>query len=77
MVVGRAVGLSAVGIGAGVGLSLVASRTLTSLLYAVQPFDPGTIAIASVVVLATAAAAAWLPARRASGLDPLTVIREG
>jgi putative ABC transport system permease protein len=75
MVVMRAVGLSAVGIGAGFGLSLITSRMLSTLLYGVQPFDLGTIAIASLVVLATSAGAAWIPARRASSVDPLTVIR--
>jgi putative ABC transport system permease protein len=75
MVVSRAVGLSLVGIAAGVGLSLVTGRTLSTLLYAVRPSDPETIALASLTVLVTAAGAAWFPARRASTFDPLSVIR--
>jgi len=47
----------------------------SSLLFAVRPFDASTIATASVVVLAAGAAAAYVPARRASAIDPLTVIR--
>jgi ABC-type antimicrobial peptide transport system permease subunit len=56
-------------------LSLVTSRLLSSLLFEVQPFDASTLATASAVVFAAGAAAAYVPARRASSVDPLTVIR--
>jgi putative ABC transport system permease protein len=75
MVVARATTLTAAGVGLGIGLSLGTSRLLSSLLFAVRPSDAGTIATASVVVLAASAAAAYVPARRASSVDPLTVIR--
>ena len=75
MVVARATTLTAAGVVLGIGLSLVTSRLLSSLLFAVRPSDAGTIATASVVVLAASAAAAYVPARRASSVDPLTVIR--
>ena len=75
MVVGRASTLTAVGVVLGIGLSLVTSRLLSSLLFEVRPFDAATVATASVVVLAASAAAAYVPARRASSVDPLTVIR--
>jgi putative ABC transport system permease protein len=75
MVVARAGALTAVGVAFGIGLSLVTSRLLSSLLFEVRPFDASTLATASVVVLAASAAAAYVPARRASSVDPLTVIR--
>ena len=75
MVVARASTLTVAGVVIGTGLSLVTSRLLSSLLFEVRPFDAGTIATASVVVLAASAAAAYIPARRASSVDPLTVIR--
>jgi putative ABC transport system permease protein len=75
MVVARASALTAVGVVLGTGLSLVTSRLLSSLLFEVRPFDAGTITTAAVVVLTASAAAAYVPARRASTVDPLSVIR--
>jgi putative ABC transport system permease protein len=75
MVVARVGGLTAIGVVLGIGLSIVTSRLLASLLFEVRPFDAGTIATASLIVLVTSAAAAYIPARRASSVDPLTVIR--
>jgi putative ABC transport system permease protein len=48
---------------------------LSTLLFEVKPFDPATIAIVSLLVLATGVAAPYIPARRASAVDPLAVIR--
>ena len=75
MVVGRAAGLTAAGIAIGLALCAAASRALSTFLYDVQPFDPTTIAAAATIVLVTGVVAAYVPARRASQLDPLTVIR--
>jgi len=75
MVVGRALALTAVGAGAGLVLSAATSRLLETLLYDVHRFDAATISTVALIVLATGAAAAYVPARRASSLDPLTVIR--
>jgi putative ABC transport system permease protein len=75
MVVGRAGALTAIGIALGVMLSIATTRALSTMLYGVQPFDIGTMAIASAIVLTTGAAAAYIPARRASSVDPLSVIR--
>jgi putative ABC transport system permease protein len=75
MIVSRACALSAAGVGLGIVLSIWSGRLLSTLLFDVQPFDPTTIAAAALLVLATGAAAAYIPARRASALDPLTVIR--
>jgi ABC-type antimicrobial peptide transport system permease subunit len=75
MVVARASGLTAIGVAIGAGLSLATSRALSTMLFGVGSFDLSTIAMVSLTVLATGAAAAYIPARRASMLDPLSVIR--
>jgi putative ABC transport system permease protein len=75
MVVGRALGLTAIGVAIGLGLCVALGRTLSTFLYAVEPSDPGTMITISLLVLGTGAIAAYVPARRAARLDPLTVIR--
>jgi predicted permease len=75
MVVGRALALTVVGVALGLALSAATSRMLVTLLFEVKPFDASTIALVALLVMATGAAAAYVPARRASSLDPLTVIR--
>jgi putative ABC transport system permease protein len=66
---------SAAGMLAGLGLFAVASRWLASRVYGVSALDPLTIAAAMGVLLATALAAAWLPARRAGAVDPTIALR--
>jgi ABC-type antimicrobial peptide transport system permease subunit len=65
------------GIGAGVGLlaSLALSRLLTSLLYGVSSTDPVSFAAVAVLLLAVAALASYIPARRASRVDPSEALR--
>jgi putative ABC transport system permease protein len=75
MVVGRALALTAIGIAIGLVLCASMARALSTFLFAVQPFDPGTLALVTLVVLGIGGAAAYLPARRAARLDPLAVIR--
>jgi predicted permease len=75
MVFRRGLGLILAGLVSGVVAALGATRLLRSLLYGVEPADPATFA-AIVLVLGTAAAAAiWLPARRATRVDPVEAIR--
>jgi uncharacterized membrane protein (UPF0136 family) len=69
MVVGRAVGDAAGGVIAGL------IRALASLLFGVSPTDPLALAGAASVLLVTAVAASWLPARRAARLDPAIALR--
>jgi predicted permease len=70
-------GFKPAGIGIAVGLAgaLGLSRSLTSLLFGVDPVDVVTLAIAVAVVVAMATLACWLPAWRASRLDPNVVLR--
>ena len=66
-------------VGAGVILGLAASLALTrlmeSLLYGVKPTDAAIFAAATIQLVAVAALAAWIPARRAAGVDPLIALR--
>lgn len=68
--------LLAIGLAVGAALALAAARTATSLLFGLKPHDPMTIALAIVVLAAVAATASFLPAHRASRLDPMTALRE-
>ena len=59
----------------GLGAALAATRLVTSLLFGLQPGDPTTIALAALLMLAVAALAGYLPARRASRVDPMVAMR--
>jgi predicted permease len=68
--------LAAVGILIGVPAAVAAARALQSQLFGVGPYDPGTIGLSITLMIAIAFAAAWLPARRAARIDPMTALRE-
>ena len=63
------------GIIVGLASAFAGSRLIESLLYAVSPRDPGVFAATTLVLLAVALLACWLPARRAAGLSPLEALR--
>jgi ABC-type antimicrobial peptide transport system permease subunit len=76
MVLTRVLTLVALGIIAGAGVSLWASKYVATLLFELQPRDPLTL-IGSAVVLATIGAlAGWIPAMRAARIDPAETLRE-
>lgn len=77
LVVREGLVLTGMGLGAGFVLAIFATRMMTSLLVNVQPTDPATFAVMSVVFLTVAAIACWLPARRAARLDPVIALRAG
>jgi ABC-type antimicrobial peptide transport system permease subunit len=60
-------------IGAAVSAGL--AGLLRSLVFGVSPTDPGTFVLVTALLAATAAAACWIPARRASSVDPVEAIR--
>ena len=64
-----------IGIAIGLAVSALITRALSKLLYGVNPMDPATYAAASLLWLLVAAAACYLPARRASRVDPMGVLR--
>ena len=75
MIMRRGMALTAAGVLAGIVISLALSQLVRSQLYGVQPSDPLTMAAVLVLMTAIAAAAAYLPARRAARVDPVTALR--
>jgi predicted permease len=75
MVMREIVLLVAVGLAIGVPVALAGSRWAASLLFGLHPSDPGTIAGALMLLLAIAVFAGYLPARRASKVDPMVALR--
>ena len=64
-----------IGLVLGAGGALLVGGILESLLYGVQYTDPAVFAIVAVTLTAAATAAAWIPSRRASGIDVVTALR--
>ncbi|HLE82923.1 MAG TPA: FtsX-like permease family protein, partial [Thermoanaerobaculia bacterium] len=77
LVLARAVRLAAAGILTGGLLALGAAQGLSSLVFGVAPADPVTFAAVAGILLATALLGSWVPARRASRVDPMEVLRGG
>jgi predicted permease len=67
--------LAAIGMALGLGASWLLGRALQGLLFGVTPSDPMTFAAALILLIAVAAMAGYLPARRASRLDPIEALR--
>jgi predicted permease len=76
LVVGQGLRLSAAGIVAGLLAALALTRVMTTMLVGVTATDPMTYVAMAVLFFAIAAVACWIPAWRASGLDPTTALRE-
>ena len=76
LIVGDGLRLALGGAAIGIVAALAVTRLMQGLLAGVAPTDPRVLATAAVVMLVVAAAAAWLPARRAGRVDPIVVLRE-
>jgi ABC-type antimicrobial peptide transport system permease subunit len=72
----RALRLVIAGIALGLPFVWIASHWVKSLLFGVAPTDPATIAVAALLLVMAALGAAYLPARGAAGVDPITALRE-
>lgn len=76
LVVGGSLWLGALGTGLGLAGALATSGALRAMLFGVSPTDPRVLATVAMALLAIAVLAAWVPARRAAGLDPAIALRE-
>jgi predicted permease len=75
MVLRESLALAGIAVVIGLAGSLAITRIMESLLYETSPNDPATLAISATAILVVAAAAALIPARRATQVDPLVALR--
>jgi putative ABC transport system permease protein len=76
MIVRHGLQVTAAGLIIGFGLSWAATRAISRLLYHVEATDLATYASVTALLILIALTACWIPARRASKVDPLLVLRE-
>jgi putative ABC transport system permease protein len=67
--------LVSAGVVLGLGCALALSRLLASMLYEIKPADPVSYVAATLILGGAAALSAYLPARRATRVDPMTALR--
>jgi ABC-type antimicrobial peptide transport system permease subunit len=75
MIVRQGLRLTLIGMGIGLAGSFAATRVLSSLLYGIRPTDPATFAAVSLFMVGVAVLAAYIPARRATKIDPIVALR--
>src|SRR5262245_6931810 len=76
MIMREAIILLLAGLAAGTALALAAAKTASAMLYGLQPHDPTTFLMAATLLAMVAAVATYLPARRASRVDPMVALRQ-
>jgi len=75
MVVWRGMSLTLVGVAAGLAAALALTRVLKNLLFEVSTTDPGTFTLIALLLVSVAMIASYIPARRATKVDPLQALR--
>ncbi|MGD0695003.1 MAG: ABC transporter permease [Terriglobia bacterium] len=75
MVLERGTALGLAGCGSGLLISLLSSRLLVANLYHISRFDPVTLILVPVLLFGVALFASWIPARRATRVDPMVALR--
>jgi predicted permease len=76
MILRRVLVLAAVGLAISVPAALIGAQLVRSFLFQVEPNDPGTLALAGIVLLSATILAGYVPARRASRIDPQVALRQ-
>jgi len=71
----QSLALAVIGLAGGIAGAVAATRLVESMLYRLPPRDPATFGAAAAIMLGTCALAGYLPARRASRVDPLVALR--
>jgi predicted permease len=75
LIVGQGFKLALIGVGMGIVGALMLTRFLSSLLYGVRPSDPATFLAVSLLLAGVALLASYIPARRATKVDPMVALR--
>ena len=75
-VIGQGLRLGTIGVVLGIVAAIAVTRLLESMLFGVPGTDPIALGAAGVLLLSAALAASWLPARRASRIDPMVALRQ-
>lgn len=76
MVLRDSIGMLGLGVLFGLPCAYLIGKVLKTALFQLEPLDPGTTALSFAALLSVALLAAWIPARRAAGIDPMTALRE-
>ncbi len=76
LILGQGLALAGLGLALGLAATVASTRLLTGMLFRVQPNDPVVYLAVAVLLGIAALVASYVPARRASKIDPLTAIRQ-
>jgi putative ABC transport system permease protein len=75
MVLGQGLRMTAIGLSLGLALALAVTRAMSSILFGISPTDPATFAAILLLLGTIALLACYLPARRATRVDPMVALR--
>ncbi|MGB2624769.1 MAG: ABC transporter permease [Candidatus Acidiferrum sp.] len=75
MILGQGLRLAIIGVGLGLAASFALTRLMSGLLFGVKPSDPETFVVVTCALLTVAVVACWIPAQRATRVDPVIALR--